>query len=317
MDLSWLLQPFDLAVNHFINGNKRLFWLYIVSSVALAFFALRATSGLGNKINYIFDKKVWLHSSAKHDYAIWFINGAIKLFVIFPLMFSAAPIAIHINQFLMSTFGEVNANLPSWLYVPLVFTFLLFLLDDFSRFLLHWLSHRVPLLWQFHQVHHSAEVLTPFTVYRIHPVESALYASRLVLTQSIAIGLGVYFFGRQLDVIDVLGANVFVFVFNFLGANLRHSHIWLSWGNNLEKWFISPAQHQIHHSVDKEHYDKNFGSALAIWDRTFGTLISANATTKPSQFGLRDHNLKSVLALYLLPLGLKIRSTEPEDSNNK
>jgi sterol desaturase/sphingolipid hydroxylase (fatty acid hydroxylase superfamily) len=301
MDINWLLQPFDLAVNHFINGNKRLFWLYIISSLALALFALRTTSGISNKLKSIFDKNVWLHKSAKHDYAIWFLNGAIKLFIILPLLFSAAPIAIQINQFLMSTFGEMNTNFPSGLYVPFIFTFLLFLLDDFSRFLLHWLSHKVPLLWRFHQVHHSAEVLTPFTVYRIHPVESTLYASRLVLTQAVAIGLGVYFFGRQLDVIDVLGANAFVFVFNVLGANLRHSHIWLSWGKNLEKWFISPAQHQIHHSVDKAHYDKNFGSALAIWDRLFNSLLLANNTNKPEQFGLKNNKLTSLTSLYFLP----------------
>lgn len=301
MDINWLLQPFELAVNHFINGNKRLFWLYILSSIALAFFALRTTSGVNNKIKKIFDKKVWLHKSAKHDYAIWFINGAIKLFIILPLIFSAAPIAIKINQLLLATFGEVNTNQPSWLYAPFVFTLLLFLLDDFSRFLLHWLSHKVSFLWRFHQVHHSAKVLTPFTVYRIHPVESALYASRLVLTQAIAIGLGVYFFGRQLDVIDILGANIFVFVFNIFGANLRHSHIWLSWGNKLEKWFISPAQHQIHHSVDKAHYDKNFGSALAIWDRMFNSLLLAHDTNKPEQFGLKNNKLTNLTSLYFLP----------------
>ena len=302
MDITWLLQPFEFAVEHIVNSNKRLFWLYIVSSFILALIALRATKGLNNKLAIIFNKNVWLHRSAKQDYWIWLINGGIKAFIIVPLLFSSAPLAIKLNQFLQGMFGDIPSDYFVAYNIPILFTLLLFLLDDFSRFLLHWLSHKVPLLWRFHQVHHSAEVLTPVTVYRIHPIESALYAVRLILTQAIAIGVGVYLFGRHLDVIDILGANAFVFAFNLLGANLRHSHIWLSWGNKVEYWFISPAQHQIHHSVEHTHYDKNFGSALAVWDRMFGTLLTANRTTKPRKFGLTNNKLTNLKHLYLTPL---------------
>jgi sterol desaturase/sphingolipid hydroxylase (fatty acid hydroxylase superfamily) len=124
---------------------------------------------------------------------------------------------------------------------------------------------------------------------------------RLVFIQGISIGIGVYLFGHKLDVIDVLGANVFIFLFNLFGANLRHSHIWLSWGNRVENWFISPAQHQIHHSMDKSHYDKNFGSALAIWDKLFGSLLLAGQTEQPKQFGLKANKLTSLAQLYFRP----------------
>lgn len=47
----------------------------------------------------------------------------------------------------------------------------------------------------------------------------------------------------------------------------------LSYGKKLEKWLLSPAQHQLHHSVEKQHYEKNFGVVLAICDRLGNTLI--------------------------------------------
>lgn len=68
-------------------------------------------------------------------------------------------------------------------------------------------------------------------------------------------------------------------VWEIAGANLRHSHVWISWGPWLEHVFISPAQHQIHHSNDPVHFDRNMGAFLAIWDRLFGTLQTARGQT--------------------------------------
>ena len=296
-----LTQPFDFVAGHFASSNKRLFWLYCISSEVLAIFLLSRSNSISNSVKTLFDKKVWLHTSAKQDYFVWIINGVIKAFLIIPLLFSAAPIAIWLNKSLEQLFGSANLSWMPESMIAIAFTFILFLLDDFSRFFLHWLSHRVPLLWRFHQIHHSAKVLTPITVYRIHPVESAMYALRLVFIQGLSIGIGVYLFGHKLEVIDVFGANIFIFAFNVFGANLRHSHIWLSWGGRLENWFISPAQHQIHHSLDKAHYDKNFGSALAIWDRLFGCLLIASDTTKPEKFGLQGKGFNTLISLYLKP----------------
>ena len=67
-------------------------------------------------------------------------------------------------------------------------------------------------------------------------------------------------------------------------ANLRHSHVYIGFGY-LEHIFISPAQHQIHHSRNKIHFDQNFGSCLSIWDKAFKSW-RASANTKVSRFGL-------------------------------
>ena len=98
------------------------------------------------------------------------------------------------------------------------------------------------------------------------------------------------FFGGELNGMHVLGVDLLGFVFNLAGANLRHSHIWLSYGPRLEKFFISPAQHQIHHSEDPQHFDRNYGSFLAIWDR-LGNSLYVPKEHELLDFGLSEDEL--------------------------
>jgi len=49
-------------------------------------------------------------------------------------------------------------------------TLMLFLAYELGYWFNHWLSHKVPFLWEFHKVHHSATVLTPLTNFRVHPI---------------------------------------------------------------------------------------------------------------------------------------------------
>jgi len=79
------------------------------------------------------------------------------------------------------------------------------------------------------------------------------------------------------------------FLFYFFGANLRHSHVKLKYFSFLEYIFISPYQHQIHHSNNQQHFDSNLGSRLAIWDYLFGTLIKSKEV-KELKFGLGEED---------------------------
>ena len=74
-----------------------------------------------------------------------------------------------------------------------------------------------------------------------------------------------------------------------LGVHLRHSHIPLGYGRLLEHIVISPRLHQIHHSVERRHYDRNFGEIFALWDWMFGTLHIPEKGEKV-RFGLTDEN---------------------------
>jgi sterol desaturase/sphingolipid hydroxylase (fatty acid hydroxylase superfamily) len=156
----------------------------------------------------------------------------------------------------------------------LLFTVVGFVADDFTRYVVHRAMHAFPALWQIHQVHHSAEVLTPATVYRVHPVEVFLHQVRGRATLGLVCGVFAYV-APGATWVEVLGVDVMTFAWCALGANLRHSQVWLSYGPSIERLVISPAQHQLHHSADRAHWDRNFGSAFAVWDALFGTLLRA------------------------------------------
>jgi sterol desaturase/sphingolipid hydroxylase (fatty acid hydroxylase superfamily) len=295
--------------NYLFDANKRIFIGYSIAALVIAmllYFSGRAQQkkrtwrGLGR---YLFSKRIWLSKSAKLDYQLLIINRLLKAALWVPIVLTMVPVAIGVSDALQWLFGERAVwQLPSTV-VLIIFTVLLFIFDDLTRFLLHLALHKVPFLWHFHKVHHSALVLTPMTIYRSHPFESYLYACRMALAQGLVVGVCVYCFGRNLSMLDILGANVFVFAFNALGANLRHSHVWWSFGKKIENWLISPAQHQIHHSDNPKHFDRNLGSALAIWDRACGTLIKAHQVGKITVgVGNNDRGHNSVMDAYWRPI---------------
>ena len=134
----------------------------------------------------------------------------------------------------------------------------------------------------------------------------------MALTQGIVVVVGYHFFGTGLSMYDILGANAFVFMFNIFGANLRHSHVPFTWGDRLENWFISPAQHQVHHSDNPAHFDTNLGSALAVWDRLYGTLIKASEAKQINiGVGQYDAGHDSLTAIYVKPLKLALMALLP------
>jgi sterol desaturase/sphingolipid hydroxylase (fatty acid hydroxylase superfamily) len=88
-----------------------------------------------------------------------------------------------------------------------------------------------------------------------------------------------------------------VFIFNSLAANLRHSHVWLSFGPVLERVISSPAQHQIHHSDAPRHFDKNFGINLSLWDWMFGTLYVTQSSPEVIHYGTGEQDHERYLTM--------------------
>ena len=127
---------------------------------------------------------------------------------------------------------------------------------------------------------------------------------------SVVTGTFFYFFKTQAIQYEVLSVNILGFLFNLAGGNLRHSHVWLSYGSKLEHLFISPAQHQVHHSADEIHFNKNYGTWLAIWDWAAGSLY-VTAQKETLRFGLSkeelNHDPHRVGSILIAPLwsGLK------------
>lgn len=252
-----------------------------------------------------FSQKVLWHKSARLDYAYFFLSFVVKIVLIIPLLIGVNEVTLWTVLRLNEQFGYISRVRVSREVLLLSYTLILFIVSDFSRYWLHRLLHLVPFLWRFHRVHHSAEVLNPLTYYRVHPLENFLFGLRYALVTGFITAVFIYFFGAGIKAIEFMGANILVFTFSIVGSNLRHSHIPLSYPKALEKWFISPYQHQLHHSTKYLH--QNFGSFLAIWDRMFRTLVTGKK--KNIVFGLPKEEVShSILGAFLNPIfkGVKL-----------
>ena len=279
------------ALEYFINPDKRLYWLYLLSSVFLAVAYFYITK---KNTRVITSSKLWLHPSAKLDYYYFFLSYFLNLFLLVPYIISAKSVAIYVNKFLYAQFDYFENTIFSYEEIVLMYTISIFVFSDFTRYWLHRFLHTIPFLWEFHKVHHSAKVLTPITFYRVHPVENFLFGLRYSLSIGFVTGIFIYLFGAMIDIYMVLGVNIFLFIFSLFGSNLRHSHVAFSYGKYIEKWLLSPKQHQIHH--DKKHFNKNYGGYIAIWDRVFGSLCLSNSVNV-LKFGLRKNQMDEYLSL--------------------
>ena len=145
-------------------------------------------------------------------------------------------------------------EVPAWL--AFVVTALVL---DLAIYLQHWATHRVPLLWRLHRVHHTDRDFDVTTAARFHPVEILLSTA------------------YKGAVIAALGAPAFaVFVFETGFAVLTlwtHANLSLPSGlDRVVRWFlVTPTMHRVHHSERQPETDSNYGTFLSGWDRLFGT----------------------------------------------
>jgi sterol desaturase/sphingolipid hydroxylase (fatty acid hydroxylase superfamily) len=143
---------------------------------------------------------------------------------------------------------------PAWLEMALALLAL-----DAAIWLQHWASHKVPLLWRLHRVHHADVDFDVTTAVRFHPVEIAL---SMLYKVALALVLGP----------SVLAVIVFEVVLN-ASAMFNHANLALPLplDRALRAIIVTPDMHRVHHSVLRHEHDTNFGFNLSVWDRLFGT----------------------------------------------
>ena len=294
----------------FVDPKKRVFVGYLAAALALACAVMLGAagwnlrSGAASARRLVFSRSIWWSPSARADYKMFAVNQALMM-ALGPRLAGRMALASALFTGLHALIGarpDAALALPGWVVV-LAFTVSHFLLDDLSKYLVHRALHRWPILWAFHKIHHSATTLTPLTVFRTHPLEAVLFTLRGTAVQAVVVATFVFFLGSAVDLFTVLGANVFLFAFNAAGSNLRHSHVRIGYGRRLERILMSPAQHQIHHSVAERHHDRNFGTALALWDWLGGTLCLAEKGEE-LRYGLAggaETEANGLAALYVRP----------------
>ena len=146
---------------------------------------------------------------------------------------------------------------PSWVEVTLSILIL-----DFAIWAQHLVTHKVPILWRLHRVHHADRDMDVTTAVRFHPVEIAL-------SMLLKIGL-VYLLGPS-----ALAVVLFEILLNGT-ALFNHSNLKLPLALDavLRRVLVTPDMHRVHHSLLREEHDSNYGFALSIWDRLMGTYVA-------------------------------------------
>lgn len=173
---------------------------------------------------------------------------------------------------------------------------------DFFTFFAHYLLHKLPVMWLFHKVHHSALTLTPMTNLRFHPVQEIWDA----LWNNAGTGAWIALYSTTMSLpladVTILGVNAIILVNCFSFHHLRHSHVYMRYPHWLECVVMSPAQHQIHHSREERHLGRNFGLFLSCWDQLFGT-ITYSEPVPATNLGLIDgqENYLSLWQLFAMP----------------
>lgn len=186
----------------------------------------------------------------------WTANLGIVLLntVIVRLLFPAAAVGMAALSMERSWGLLNNFDVPFWLAVPLAVVAM-----DFVIWLQHVMVHAVPALWRLHRVHHADLDYDLTTGARFHPIE-------------IVLSMGIKF-----ATITLLGAPVLaVVIFEVLlsaCAMFNHGNIRLPAAlDRVLRWFlVTPDMHRVHHSVEDDESNSNFGFNLTWWDRLFGT----------------------------------------------
>ncbi|MCK5698157.1 MAG: sterol desaturase family protein [Gammaproteobacteria bacterium] len=169
-------------------------------------------------------------------------------------LFPAAAVGVAI-------FAEHHGwGLLNYYDIPLLFAVLITIISmDFIIYLQHIMVHAVPLLWRLHRVHHADLDYDVTTGARFHPLEIIL--SMLIKCATIIV-LGA----------PVVAVVIFEVILNAL-AMFNHANVGLpKLLDAFLRWFIvTPDMHRVHHSVEEDETNSNFGFNLTCWDRLFGT----------------------------------------------
>jgi sterol desaturase/sphingolipid hydroxylase (fatty acid hydroxylase superfamily) len=266
-----------------------LFCALCVASAALVIRRRRRNRRLRLRtlVRALFPRRIMTSPSLVMDVS-YFLLAVFVFGVIFGwALISYQMIGNGVAAFLTSHLGTVAPTSMPDIAVRAIITLALFLAYELGYWFDHYLMHRVPMLWEFHKVHHSATVLTPLTIFRVHPVDSAIFANIMAVSTGITGGVMNYAFGITAYQYAITDTNIILVVFVHAYIHLQHSHVWISFPGVLGRILLSPAHHQIHHSDNPIHFDKNLGSGLAIWDFLFGTLYVPRCEPEKLNFGVK------------------------------
>lgn len=204
-------------------------------------------------------------------YAV-FYKCSIYNVLVFPLFALVAPRLQFLRKAPFGGLPKSVAVIVSWI------------LFDFLIYWMHRLQHSVRPLWAFHSVHHTQTKLTFLSGNRIHFAEQ-LYTGLLLMVPAFLLGV------PQPLWFPLLAAQTF-------SEAIQHARLDWTFGR-AGGVLVSPVFHAVHHSTDEREYNGNYGLLFSIWDRAFGTFVSA---PKPLRYGVDGMDVpESLPAQFLHP----------------
>jgi sterol desaturase/sphingolipid hydroxylase (fatty acid hydroxylase superfamily) len=196
---------------------------------------------------------------------IWndLVACGLYVFVVFP---AASALSHHVPGY--HCFPASVSHLPLALRVALYF-----ILADFGHYWIHWLHH-TRYFWQMHKWHHS-----PTYMYWLGGV-------RATLPQQFMVNVP-YILAYPIVDISPWWMGLAITVSSAVQSDWMHMNV--SWRSNWLEWvFVTPRYHHIHHSDDPQHYSKNMGNLLTVWDRLFGTYFDPDNVDRNLSFGVGE-----------------------------
>ena len=301
VDFWFFLEPVVAAFFSFVSGEVPA--MLVALSIALGFTLWRARPGrqirLRVLVRALFPKRIFMSPSGRADIALTILNYALAAALFGWALLSQVAVQEGVERLVAGGPGAGILGSLSNTAAALLATFVLYLGYEFGYWLDHYLMHKVEFLWPFHAVHHTAESLSPLTNFRVHPVDSIIFYNILAIVGGTLAGLTHHLLGGPVTIFRIDGVNAIVFPGILLLSTLQHTHLWISFSGKLGRWFLSPAHHQIHHSTDPRHFNKNFGSTLGLWDWLFGTLHVPQRRREQLEFGVNGlaapHSVKGTL----------------------
>jgi sterol desaturase/sphingolipid hydroxylase (fatty acid hydroxylase superfamily) len=158
-------------------------------------------------------------------------------------------------------------------------------LTDLAQYWFHRLFHRIPFLWGFHAVHHSAKAMDWLAGARMHFVE-------IILLRGVT-SLPLLTLGFAPSVMQAYIAMVYIYA-SLVHANLRGNF------NILGRWLVTPRFHHWHHAIEAEGVDKNFAIHFPWLDRLFGTYYFPDGKW-PTGYGVPEKVPQGYLAQLKYP----------------
>jgi sterol desaturase/sphingolipid hydroxylase (fatty acid hydroxylase superfamily) len=310
IDLGTTVHQFAERAWQHVSGENGVTLLLLWATVIFAGVVTYIRSNPGrwsfrDFIRHFLPANIFHHPSARADFLFWLSRRIFMPLLVLPLAISTFA-AGHFAYWILSSIPGLPSHpvAPAGPALLVAFTVTMLIAYDLSYYLYHRMQHQIPVLWELHKVHHSAQVMIGVTKDRVHPIDEIMNRWWDGLIPGLCYGIWLFF---ALDPVEltVFGVSVYALRNIILMMDfVRHTHLKLSYGRHLSAVLLSPHYHQLHHSIAEKHWDRNFGLTFSVWDRLFGTLV----VPEPDEdfvFGLpaNEHDqYQSLYKLHVVPL---------------